>query len=373
LSAESPIIPRACQTAGTSFTTASSLKATKTLETGCADLDALIGPMEAGQCHLFCGFGKGAGRFLDNLAHRIIVRGCTLGKVAYMNNTNYYAEKTLLMADRLAFYAKAEGIDPAAVLRRVYFAAACSEGRQPKAAEALEGAMCREGEAALVVVHGLTAFINCAQGDRKRAAGAWLGESLSRLWRAAARMGAIMVVTAASLDGEGRPAPPVALGLANVAVLFRDGSPMRALLLKHPGRGVPTMSQVAAGGSVMCEVISNMGRITPPFRQSYLDLLERLRKNYVGLLRDAPNREAFELLLREAWNREHAAMCNAEVPLVLDALNLTANVHNRGRIEEMRRELERRDARISLLEERIRRLEGRDGGLGGKGGSGGGT
>jgi len=72
-----------------------------------------------------------------------------------------------------------------------------------------------------------------------------------------------------------------------------------------------------------------MGRITPPFRQSCIDLLERLRKNYAGMLRDAQNREAFELLLREAWDREHAAMANAEAPLVIDALNLTANVSNR--------------------------------------------
>jgi hypothetical protein len=112
-----------------------------------------------------------------------------------------------------------------------------------------------------------------------------------------------------------------------------------------------------------------MGRITPPFRQSYLDMLERLRKNYVGMLREAWDREAFELLLREAWDREHAAMVNAEVPLVLDAMNLTANVHNRGKIEEMRKELERRDAAIAALEERVRRLEGRGAG-GAEGGKG---
>lgn len=352
---------------GASFTTASSLKAARALATGYADLDGLIGPMEGGQCHLFLGCGDGAERFLDELAHRAVVRGCTLGKVAYMNNTNYYSEKTLLRADRLAFHAKAEGIDPASVFERVYFAAACSDERQPKAAEALEGAMLRDGETAMVIVHGLTVFMRGAEGEGRKAACAGLGALLSRLWRASARMGAIMVVTAASLDGGMDSAPPLALGLANVAVSIRGGNPLQALLLKHPGRKVPARAEVAAGTSLRNGGIQNMGRITPPFRQNYQELLERLRKNYVGLLRDARNREAFELLLREAWDREHAAMGNAEVPLVLDALNLTANVYNRGRIEEMRRELERRNLAIAALEGRISRLEGRAKGSGGTG------
>jgi len=363
--------PTAYQTAGTPFTTASSLRAAMTLETGYADLDALIGPMEAGQCYLFCGSGDGVERFLDELVHRIIVRGCTAGKVAYMNNRNYYLKKTLLKADRLAFHAKAEGIDPAEVFRRVYLVTAGSEARQAKAAEALEQTMLREGGTAAVIVHGLTAFMDGNEDGGEGAACAGIGALLSRLWRASARMGAIMAVTATSMEGATRPAPPLALGLANVAVSFSDGNPMRALLLKHSGRGAPAISRVAKGIRSDGEVTLEMGRITPPFRQSCIDLLERLRKNYAGMLRDAQNREAFELLLREAWDREHAAMANAEAPLVIDALNLTANVSNRGKIEELRRELERRDATISALEERVRRLEGKD--AGGAGGNGGGT
>jgi hypothetical protein len=100
-----------------------------------------------------------------------------------------------------------------------------------------------------------------------------------------------------------------------------------------------------------------MGRITPPFRQMYQEQLERLRSDYVALLRHPNHRRAFELLLKEAWDREHAAMGNSEVPLVLDALNLTANVHNRGAIELLREGLRERDSRIAALEERLRRLE----------------
>jgi hypothetical protein len=50
-------------------------------------------------------------------------------------------------------------------------------------------------------------------------------------------------------------------------------------------------------------------------------------------------------------------MGNAELPLVLDALNLTANIHNSGALEELREALEEKDRRIAALEERIRRVE----------------
>lgn len=100
-----------------------------------------------------------------------------------------------------------------------------------------------------------------------------------------------------------------------------------------------------------------MGRVTPPFRQLYQELLERLRRNYLPLLRDPVHRRGFEALLSGAWDREHAAMGNSEAPLVLDALNLTANVHNSGAIEELREAVLEGARRMEALEERLRRLE----------------
>ena len=100
-----------------------------------------------------------------------------------------------------------------------------------------------------------------------------------------------------------------------------------------------------------------MGRITPPFRQLYQETLEQLGGNYVALLRDPENRKGFELLLKEAWDREHAAMGNSGLPLVLDALNLTANVHNSGAIAELREAMAEKEGQIGVLEERIKRLE----------------
>lgn len=102
-----------------------------------------------------------------------------------------------------------------------------------------------------------------------------------------------------------------------------------------------------------------MGRITPPFRQSYQELLGSLRGAYLPLMRCQENRSGFDLLVRDAWDREYAAMAASGIPIALDVMNLTANAHNRGEIEELKRELAEKDARISALEARIAALEGR--------------
>ena len=102
-----------------------------------------------------------------------------------------------------------------------------------------------------------------------------------------------------------------------------------------------------------------MGRITPSFRQLYFERLDKLKKYYVGLLRDPAHRNAFQLLLREAWDREHAAMSNAEIPFVLDALNLTANVHIKAEIITLKQRLEESQLVVRKLEEKLKVLEKR--------------
>ncbi|MFQ5870770.1 MAG: hypothetical protein ACE5IB_01230 [Candidatus Geothermarchaeales archaeon] len=58
----------------------------------------------------------------------------------------------------------------------------------------------------------------------------------------------------------------------------------------------------------------------------------------------------FDVLLREAWQREDHALGNAKVPYVLDVMNLLGNVHLMGEVAGLRREL-------SGLEERPREVE----------------
>jgi hypothetical protein len=102
-----------------------------------------------------------------------------------------------------------------------------------------------------------------------------------------------------------------------------------------------------------------MGRITPSFRQLYEETLSELKMELQAALVDLGHKSAFDLLLKEAWNPEQAAMGNSTLPTICDKLNLMASVHNRKLIATLTRELNQRDSIIDKLEERIRLLEKR--------------
>jgi hypothetical protein len=334
-----PLVPGAVA----AFVRASNLQQSRsTLTTGYASLDGLMNGLRGGQLYLICGETP----FLDHLIHRLIVRGAMEGKVAYMNNTDYYHEKTLLRTDLLAFYAKKEGVPASLVLNNVYTVTAYSEFRQPKAADALKAAVEGEPSTVVVVVHNVSTFTLNSENRPKAFEG--MNYAVSLLWHLALERDLIMITTVSQNTlGSGLLAD-----LANVAVSLREnGAGIRAVLLKHPEKPTPVEVPIFSGGDFF------MGRITPPFRQTYQETLEQLRSNYVALLRDPTNRKGFDLLLREAWDREHAAMGNSELPLVLDALNLTANVHNSGAIAEMKETATQNALRIESLEARINRIE----------------
>jgi hypothetical protein len=96
-----------------------------------------------------------------------------------------------------------------------------------------------------------------------------------------------------------------------------------------------------------------MGRITPSFRQLYEETLSELEMELQAALVDLGHKSAFDLLLKEAWNPEQAAMGNSTLPTICDKLNLMASVHNRKLIATLSRELNQRDSIIDKLEERI--------------------
>jgi hypothetical protein len=82
-----------------------------------------------------------------------------------------------------------------------------------------------------------------------------------------------------------------------------------------------------------------MGRITPTFRQIYEETLSNLKTELQSTLVDLGHKNAFDLLLREAWNPEQAAMGNSTLPTVCDKLNVMAAIHNRKLITALVREL----------------------------------
>jgi len=319
-----------------------------TLSTGVQELDDLIEGLDGGSSYLF----YDSGGFLHGLIPPLMVRATLQGKVAYMNNTDYYSEKTLVRPDRLAFCAKSEGLDPEFVFSRIYFVAAYNELRQEKAVDALTQMLRREEDTKLVVIHNLARFLPEAK-NRKQAIEN-LNRSLAPLWQLAAERRIVVVVSvhASRMDQWSIPRPSgshMLWHLANVMVFFREsnrGGSILATLIKHPAKPTPHSVELFQGGEPL------MGRVTPSFTQVYQELIEKLRKDFVPMMRDARHREAFEALLTEAWDRERAAMGNSEVALLLDALNLMANVHNKGQLVRLK-------GRIEEIEERLAKLESR--------------
>jgi hypothetical protein len=100
-----------------------------------------------------------------------------------------------------------------------------------------------------------------------------------------------------------------------------------------------------------------MGRITPSFRQLYEETISELKMELQAALVDLGHKSAFELLLKEAWNPEQAAMGNSTLPTVCDKLNILASIHNRKLIAGLVRELNERDWIIEKFEERIVSIE----------------
>jgi hypothetical protein len=82
-----------------------------------------------------------------------------------------------------------------------------------------------------------------------------------------------------------------------------------------------------------------MGRLSPSFRQLYEETISELKMELQAALVDLGHKDAFDLLLKEAWNPKQAAMGNSTLPTVCDKLNVIASIHNRKIIAALVREL----------------------------------
>jgi hypothetical protein len=72
---------------------------------------------------------------------------------------------------------------------------------------------------------------------------------------------------------------------------------------------------------------------------------------------DLGHKGAFDLLLKEVWNPEQAAMGNSTLPTVSDKLNIMASIHNRKLIAALSREVKQKDSEIQELRQNISLLE----------------
>jgi hypothetical protein len=102
-----------------------------------------------------------------------------------------------------------------------------------------------------------------------------------------------------------------------------------------------------------------MGRISPSFRQLYEETISELKMELQAALVDLGHKNAFDLLLKEAWNPEQAAIGNSTLPTVCDKLNVMASIYNRKLIAALARELNQKDVIIKKLEEKMELIEQR--------------
>jgi len=135
--------------------------------------------------------------------------------------------------------------------------------------------------------------------------------------------------------------------LANTIIYLRkrkNGSFYnRAFLLKHPAKS-------SGSTEYAFELNIKLGRDTPPFRQTFNDLVARLRREFQEALLRIERREAFDLLIG-AWSAELGAMSFAESVKLLDLLLLVAAVENRSQCEKLLKKIQVMDNRIASLEE----------------------
>lgn len=334
------------------------------LTTGSSDLDSLIGGIEEGLFYLFYGEQE----ILDALIHRLIVncvlpknRGGFEAKSIYFNNTDYYTGKTVLNPSELGGLAKQLSIESRIVFANIYAVAAYNEQRQLIIAKQVAELMERDPDIRLLAIHSITRFF--ADSKKPEETRQILKQSINYVWRIASKKRIAIVVTADAMPNE-RGFIPKPMGgsffrhVASVIIhleTFEDGpvSSIKATLVKHPYKKTPDsiVLLVPKGG------MNLMGRITPSFRQLYEETICELKTQYQSSLIDLDLKQAFDLLLKEAWNAEQAAMGNSNMPTVLDKLNLTANIHNRKLIETLKRKLGEKDRFIEELKEELADLK----------------
>jgi hypothetical protein len=89
----------------------------------------------------------------------------------------------------------------------------------------------------------------------------------------------------------------------------------------------------------------------------YEEIISELMTELQAALVDLGHKSAFDLLLKEAWNPEQAAMGNSTLPTVSDKLNIMASIHNRKLIAALSRELKQKDSEIQELRQKIIGIE----------------
>ncbi len=326
------------------------------LSTGSPELDRLLGGVRGDSFHLFYGNSE----LIEDLFRNLIVNALKpdgrIGepRVVYMLCGNYRVEKTLIGTEDLVRLLDASGLTPEEALKRVYVLTAASADQQTLLADGLERLLDKESEINLVLVRGISTLLKDDARVRER------GRVREEVQRSTTRIRQICfsrnipLVASGRAEKRGRGLPQPEGGsllkhLANVIVYLRGreraSEYSQAFVVKNP---------VLSPRSIefRFEVREDMGRSTPPFRVSFQEMISKLKREFRDALLKVERRGAFDQLV-EAWSSELGAMSFAESLTLLDLMLLVAAVENRTLLNDLIRNAEVLNERISHIEENL--------------------
>ena len=325
------------------------------LSTGSPELDKLVEGIKPSLFYLF----YGEKQLIELLFRHIAVNALASNEkgapiVVYMLLGNYRRERTNLGIEELAELVEDSGFHMWEAMKRIQILTASSADQQTLLVKELLKLLVRENNVSLVIVRGIYKLARDDARIRNRHV-VWkeVQRSMIQLSQICARRGIPLVASGREVKIKGKIMPQPESSsflrhLANVIIYLRKRQKSskfnRAFLVDHP---------VKAPGSVEYGFTVNekLGRETKPFRQSFQELVERLRREFQEPLIDRKRKTAFDLIL-EAWASELGAMSYAESFKMLDLMLLVSSIDNRKLIEELTRRLKIQDVKLKRIIER---------------------
>lgn len=264
---------------------------------------------------------------------------------------NYRKERVNLGIEELAELAEESGFHIWESMKRLRMFTASSADQQALLAEELEQFLRSEENVSLVLVDGIFKLHHDDARKRERhRVREEAQRSISSLRQQCLMRGIPIVSSGRQIikSGSLMPQPESSSFLrhtANVIVYLRarqrDSFFNRAFLLDHPIRGPGSVEY-------RFRVEEELGRETKPFRQSFQEVVERLRKELRDPLIDTGRKAAFDHHL-EAWASELGAMSYAESFKLMDLMLMVSILENRRLLEKML-------DRLDVYEERLHKL-----------------
>lgn len=326
------------------------------LKTGSPELDDLTGGIRKGMFYLFYGKKQLIEPLFQHLTTQAL-RPSEKGspKICYILCGNYRKERTNLAIEELAQLIEDSGFHMWEALRRIQIFTASSADQQALLVDKLREFLEGEENVSLVIVQGIFKLHkDDARQRNKHVVWEEIQRSITGLWQTCAERGIPVVASGREMRvrGEVQPQPESSSflrHLSNVIVYLRrrqKGSKYnRAFLIDHPAK---------PPGSVEYhfEVDETVGRETRPVRQSFQDLVERLRRELKEPMKSVKRKTAFEHLV-ETWASELGAITYAESFKLLDLMLLISDTELRSLLEDLRSNLQLNEAKIKRIEDRL--------------------